>query len=104
MSGSWNEDPVGRDLSVRFCLKKKSKKAIPLKNYSNISFVCDDFINYNFVETFDIIYSSLTMMHFENKEQVILKVESLLKDGGIFCVSIDKNQNDYIDKNTPIYE
>ena len=40
------------------------------------------------------------MMHFENKEQVILKVESLLKDGGIFCVSIDKNQNDYIDMGT----
>ena len=40
MSGSWNEDPVGRDLSVRYCLKKKSKKASPLKNYSNIYLLC----------------------------------------------------------------
>ena len=40
------------------------------------------------------------MMHFENKEQVILKVESLLKSGGVFCLSIDKNQNEYIDMGT----
>ena len=37
------------------------------------------------------------MMHFENKKQVIFKVVSLLKANGIFCLSIDKNQSEYID-------
>lgn len=87
---------TGIDISPKTIERAKEN----LRNYSNISFICDDFISYSFVETFDVIYSSLTMMHFENKEQVILKVESLLKDGGIFCVSIDKNQNDYIDMGT----
>lgn len=37
------------------------------------------------------------MMHFEDKQKVIKKVDSLLKTGGIFCLSIDKNQSKYID-------
>ena len=71
-----------------------------LKDYSNICFVCGDFNEYGFVETFDVIYSSLTMMHFKDKKQVILKVATLLNDGGIFCLSIDKNQSEYIDMGT----
>ena len=71
-----------------------------LKDYSNICFVCGDFNEYGFVETFDVIYSSLTMMHFKDKKQVILKVAALLNDGGIFCLSIDKNQSEYIDMGT----
>ena len=40
------------------------------------------------------------MMHFKDKKQVILKVAALLNDGGIFCLSIDKNQSEYIDMGT----
>ena len=40
------------------------------------------------------------MMHFKDKKQVILKVASLLTDDGIFCLSIDKNQSEYIDMGT----
>ena len=71
-----------------------------LEKYSNLSFVCDDFISFDFAETFDVIYSSLTMMHFENKNQVISKVATLLNSGGIFCLSIDKTQDEYIDMGT----
>lgn len=71
-----------------------------LKEHNNISFVCGDFSVYDFSETFDVIYSSLTMMHFEHKEKVIVKIGTLLNDGGIFCLSIDKNQNEYIDMGT----
>ena len=67
-----------------------------LKANKNILLVCEDFTKYNFSETFDVIYSSLTMMHFENKQQVIFKVDKLLNEGGIFCLSIDKNQSQYI--------
>ena len=71
-----------------------------LKEYSNISFICGDFISCEFGETFDVIYSSLTMMHFKNKADVIAKTVNLLNDNGIFCLSIDKDQSEYIDMGT----
>ena len=51
-------------------------------------YLCADFLQYSFTYAYDVIYSSLTMMHFEDKQKVIEKVESLLKGGGIFCLSI----------------
>ena len=71
-----------------------------LKEYGNIFFVCSDFNSHEFEETFDVIYSSLTMMHFKDKATVITKVDKLLNDNGIFCLSIDKNQSEYIDMGT----
>lgn len=68
-----------------------------LSNFKNIEFICADFSDYVFDETFDVIYSSLTMMHFQNKRQIIFKVSELLNKNGIFCLSIDKNPSDYID-------
>ena len=87
---------VGVDISPKTIERAKEN----LKDYSNISFVCADFNTHPFNETFDIIYSSLTMMHFENKQQVISKVNTLLNNTGVFCLSIDKNQSDYIDMGT----
>ena len=40
--------------------------------------MCDDFLTYDFNEKFDVIYSSLTFMHIENKQEAINKVSSLL--------------------------
>ncbi len=87
---------TGIDISPKTIERAKEN----LKDYSNITFVCDDFCSYKFIDTFDVIYSSLTMMHFENKNQVISKVATLLKTGGIFCLSIDKSQDEYIDMGT----
>ena len=84
---------TGIDISPKTIQRAKEN----LKACSNISFVNADFVSYEFKEKFDVIYSSLTMMHFENKKQVIFKVVSLLKANGIFCLSIDKNQSEYID-------
>lgn len=84
---------TGIDISPKTIVRAKEN----LKEHTNISFVCGDFNRYQFSETFDVIYSSLTMMHFENKGQVIAKVDELLNDSGIFVLSIDKNQNEYID-------
>ena len=39
-------------------------------------------------------------MHFKDKATVITKVDKLLNDNGIFCLSIDKNQSEYIDMGT----
>ncbi len=87
---------TGIDISPKTIKRAKEN----LKNHSNISYICDDFLKHDFQETFDVVYSSLTMMHFQNKEQVISKVAELLNDNGIFCLSIDKNQNEYIDMGT----
>ena len=87
---------TGIDISPKTIDRAKEN----LKAYSNVSFICDDFITFEFQETFDVIYSSLTMMHFENKQRVISKVCTLLNANGIFCLSIDKNQSEYIDMGT----
>ena len=68
-----------------------------LREYPDISLICGDFLTHSFSETFDVIYSSLTMMHFPNKALVIGKMSSLLNDEGILCISIDKNQSEWID-------
>ena len=87
---------TGIDLSPKTINKAKEN----LLNHKNISFICDDFMNYRFENTFDVVYSSLTFMHIKNKRGAIKKIDSLLNNGGIFCLSIDKNQGDYIDMGT----
>ena len=87
---------TGIDISPKTIDRAKDN----LKEYGNIFFVCSDFNSYEFEETFDVIYSSLTMMHFKDKATVITKVDKLLNDNGIFCLSIDKNQSEYIDMGT----
>ena len=56
---------TGIDISPKTIERAKEN----LKEYSNICFICGDFNEYDFVETFDVIYSSLTMMHFKDKNQ-----------------------------------
>lgn len=84
---------TGIDISPKTIERAKEN----LKVHTNISFICGAFCSHEFTEDFDVIYSSLTMMHFENKQQVIKKVAGLLKDNGIFVLSIDKNQDGFID-------
>ena len=84
---------TGIDISPKTIERAK----IYLRAYSNIDYLCADFLRYPFACTYDVIYSSLTMMHFENKQKVIEKVDSLLNNAGKFCLSIDKNQSEYID-------
>ena len=37
------------------------------------------------------------MMHFQDKSLVIGKISTLLNDGGLVCLSIDKNQSEWLD-------
>ena len=87
---------TGIDISPKTIERAKEN----LKEYKNISFICGDFGDYPFTGTFDVIYSSLTMMHFGDKKQVVTKIDTLLNKDGIFCLSIDKNQSEYIDMGT----
>ncbi len=68
-----------------------------LSQYQNVELICADFITYNFNMAFDAVYSSLTFMHIKDKQKCINKIHSLLKPNGLFVLSIDKNQNKYIE-------
>ena len=68
-----------------------------LSKYENTNLICDDFLTYEFRSKFDIIYSSLTFMHIEEKQACINKISSLLNLKGRFVLSVDKNQNKYIE-------
>ena len=79
-----------------------SKKTIErakenLHEYDNITYICSDFMSYKFDEKFDVIYSSLTLMHIKKKKDFYKKVYRVLKENGRFIVSIDKNQANWLD-------
>ncbi len=83
---------VGIDISPKTIARAKENLT-----FNNIKLICDDFLCYDFKETYDIIYSSLTFMHIEDKLFAISKVASILNNNGKFVLSIDKNQSDFID-------
>lgn len=86
----------GIDISPKTIERAKEN----LAEYRNIDLICGNFLSYKFDRKFDVIYSSLTFMHIEDKQRVINKVATLLKYGGKFVLSIDKNQSEYIDTGT----
>lgn len=92
-------------LCGEFCGVDISPKTIDrakenLAEFANVRLTCADFLSYEFGRTFDVVYSSLTFMHIKEKQKAINKVAALLKDGGRFVLSIDKNQDRFIDTGT----
>lgn len=87
---------VGIDISPKTITRAKEN----LNDSGNITLICDDFLKHAFSETFDVIYSTLTFMHIEDKQTAINQVAGLLNDGGKFVLSIDKNQDGLIDTGT----
>ncbi len=83
----------GIDISPKTINRAKEN----LKEYDNVSLIYGDFLAYSFTCSFNVIYSSLTFMHIKDKQAAIDKVASLLSDGGKFVLSVDKNQDEYID-------
>jgi len=79
---------VGVDISEKTIERAKEN----LKSNHNADLICANFLDFEFSEKFDVIYSSLTFMHIKEKQEAINKVVSLLNIGGLFVLSIDKNQ------------
>jgi ubiquinone/menaquinone biosynthesis C-methylase UbiE len=78
-----------------------SKKTIEraeenLKNCQNIRLLIGDFLKYKFIEKYDVIYSSLTLMHIKNKKKALGKIYDLMNTNGRAVLSIDKNKQKYI--------
>ena len=84
---------TGIDISPKTIERAKEN----LSDLNNIFYILDDFMTYDFIEKFDVIYSSLTFMHIDDKQYAISKVSDLLSAGGRFVLSIDKNQSNVID-------
>ena len=82
----------GIDLSKRSIIRA----AEHISEYSP-ALICGDFLTYTFDEKFDLIYSSLTLMHIKDKHVFIGKVCSLLNEGGRFVLSISKSRDTVLD-------
>ncbi|MBQ8814354.1 MAG: GNAT family N-acetyltransferase [Lachnospiraceae bacterium] len=80
--------------------KTIARASANLAAYGNMELICADFLDFAIDERFDVVYSSLTLMHFADKQGFINKAASLLNDNGRFVLSIDKNQADYIEMGT----
>ncbi len=86
----------GIDISTKTIDRAKEN----LSEHTNVKLLCGDFQTLDISQSFDVIYSSLTFMHIEEKQKAINKTAALLKDGGKFVLSIDKNQDGFIDTGT----
>ncbi|GEM_PF-1063798 len=80
--------------------KTVERAAENLSNFENVKLVCGDFNSSKFKGSYDIIYSSLTFMHFIDKQKTINKIASMLNTGGRVVLSIDKDKSKYIDYKT----
>lgn len=71
-----------------------------LKDYDHAVFICDDFMTYPFSRQYDVVYSSLTWMHLQDKMRAAAKAASLLKPGGRFVLCVEREQRCVIDAGT----
>ena len=67
------------------------------KDFNNAFFINEDFLKYKVNQKYDAIFSTLTFMHIKDKEKALINVFNLLKNKGEFILSIDKNQQDFVD-------
>lgn len=89
----WCKQFVGIDLSP----KTISTASGNLKIFANCNLIVGDYLKFHFHNTFDIIYSSLTFFHIEDKVSAIKKSWELLNPNGRFILSIDKNSLEFLD-------
>lgn len=92
-------------LCKKFCGIDISPKTIDrakenLSSFENVELICGDFLEYSFGIQFNMIYSSLTFMHISEKQKAFNLIEKLLSPNGKFVLSIDKNQDEFIDIGT----
>lgn len=86
--------------SIDFSPKTIQRTKENLSASQNVRLICGDFMSYEFQSSFDVIYSSLTFMHIEDKQRAVTIIADLLNNQGRFVLSIDKNPNEFIDAGT----
>ncbi len=83
----------GIDISPKTIIRAREN----LGGMGNVTLVCGDFMEYDFRRRFDVVYSSLTFMHIEDKERAVVRVAGLLNPGGVFVLSVDKSTDEFIE-------
>ena len=86
---------TGIDISTKTIERAKEN----LQAFENITLICADFMDYQLDSKYDVIYSSLTFIHIQDKQAAINRVANLLNPNGRFVLSIDKNQSTVLDMN-----
>lgn len=86
----------GIDLSPKTIEAAKSH----LPRQSSIHLICQDYLTWRADVTFDVIYSSLTFLHIQDKQAAIQKTYQLLVPGGRFVLSVDRQQSSILDYGT----
>lgn len=71
-----------------------------LADHANIDLICGDFLTHPFEKQFDVVYSSLTLMHFEDKAAFLSKAAALLRPVGRLVLSLDKSRSETLDMGT----
>ena len=79
--------------------KTIERAAENLRDFDNCTLICADFLKYQFENSFDVIYSSLTFIHISDNKAAIKKASKLLKANGRFVLSFGKNQDKYLTMN-----
>lgn len=87
---------TGIDLSARTI----ARAAENLAHLPNVTLRCGDFLTAEFAAPFDRIYASLTFLHIADKAAAIRKIADLLAPNGHVVLSLDKNQDEYLDYGT----
>ncbi len=87
---------VGIDISPKTIERAKYN----LSEYKNTQLICADILNFESESRFDVIYSTLTFMHINDKLLAMNKVKKLLKSEGRFVLSISNDLSGYIDYGT----
>lgn len=82
----------GIDISTKTIDRAKEN----LSEQTNVKLLCEDFQTLDISYSFDVIYSSLTFMHIEEKQIAINKVAALLKNSGKFFCQSTKTKMDLL--------
>ena len=90
----------GRFTGIDLSAKTIARAAENLAHLPNVTLRCGDFLTAEFPALFDRIYASLTFLHIADKATAIRKIAELLVPNGRVVLSLDKNQDEYIDYGT----
>ncbi|XMB85559.1 class I SAM-dependent methyltransferase [Mycoplasmatota bacterium WC44] len=80
---------TGIDISPKTIYKAK-------EHLKDANLICGDFLNYNFDCQFDLIYSSLTFLHFQDKRAIINKLGKIMRDKARAVISLTKDKSDLL--------
>lgn len=93
---------TGVDISPATVARAKEN----LASFPHCRLLCADILSFCPEETYDVVYSSLTLLHIENKPAFFRKAASLLASGGKLVLSISKDQSACLDmgvRQLPLY-